>query len=128
MMYKSVLIYSLCLFTFLLYTMTDKYILISYKRNRGTATANCNMTSGGVINAPTMSKIKYAYLRVFRKNCGVKIPRLVKNIIITVITNKSTKGSNILLRNLKYTLNVNNSMKITSCNNSKKGNIKLINT
>src|SRR5699024_7702151 len=112
----------------LLYTMTDKYILISYKRNRGTATANCNMTSGGVINAPTMSKIKYAYLRVFRKNCGVKIPRLAKKIIITGISNKSSTVIVSQIKYIKYLSTVNNSLNIPSFNDSKNGNINLINT
>src|SRR5699024_9714393 len=108
--------------------MTDKYILISYKRNRGTATANCNMTSGGVINAPTMSNIKYAYLRVFRTNCGVKIRRLVRNIIITGSSNKSAKGRVSLVMILKYLSTVNNSLNITAFTYSKNGNINLINT
>src|SRR5699024_9304468 len=107
---------------------TDKYILISYKRNRGTATANCNMTSGGVINAPTMSKIKYASLRVVRKSCGVTILRLVNNIIMTGTANKSAKGNVSLIRNLKYLSTVNNSLNIPSFNDSKNGNINLINT
>src|SRR5699024_3180659 len=108
--------------------MTNNYILISYKRNKRTATANCNMTSGGVINAPTMSKIKNAYLRDIRKNYGVKIPRLVKNIIITGISNKSARGSVSLISNLKYLSTVNNSLNIPSFNDSKNGNINLINT
>src|SRR5699024_12875863 len=104
--------------------MTYMYIVISYKRNRGTATANCNMTSGGVINAPTISKIKYAYLRVFRKNCGGKIPRLVKNIIITGISIKSAKGSMSLVRYLKYLYTVHNTFNIASLHDSKNRSIK----
>src|SRR5699024_477619 len=110
------------------YTMADKYILISYKRNNGTATTTCNTTSGGVTRAPTISKIKYAYFLIFLKNCGVTIPKLVRNITIIGISNNIANGSTTLNINLKYLYTVNNSLNIPSFNESKKDSNRRINT
>src|SRR5699024_247166 len=91
------------------------------------ATVSCKMISGGVTNAPTMSKIKYAYFLVLRKKSGVKIPKLVKNMIIIGISNKSANGITNRDINLKYRSTVNNSLKAPSFKDNKNGKINLIN-
>src|SRR5690625_173233 len=95
--------------------------------NKGIATSTCKTTSGGVTKAPTINKIKYAYFLIFRKNVGVKIPKLVKNIMIIGISNKIANGMVTLNKNLKYFSTVNNSLNIPSFKFNKNGKINLIN-
>src|SRR5699024_5643349 len=114
-------------FIFFFSTTEDKNILISYKINKGTATTNCKKMSGGVRTAPTINKIKYAYLRILRKKSGLTIPKLVKNIIIIGISKINANGIVILNKNRKYFSTVNNSLNIPSFSDNKNGRINLIN-
>src|SRR5699024_414079 len=118
---------SICLRIFFRYTNDDKKILISYNRNNGIATTSCNITSGGVTNAPTISNMKYAYFLILRRKCGVIIPKLVKNIIIIGSSNKLANGNVTLSKNRKYISTVNSSLNIPSFNDNKNGKISLIN-
>src|SRR5699024_10537270 len=67
------------------------------------------------------------YFLVLRKKSGVKIPKLVKNIIIIGISNKSANGITNRDINLKYRSTVNNSLKAPSFKDNKNGKINSIN-
>src|SRR5699024_7811207 len=82
---------------------------------------------GGVTNAPTIKRIKYAYFLTLRKNWGVSIPKLVKNIVIIGISNKSANEMVILSKNLKNFPPEKFPLTILSFKDNEKGKISLIN-
>src|SRR5699024_6671013 len=87
----------------------------------------CKKISGGVMSPPTIRSIKYAYFLILRKNCGVNMPRLVKNMVTIGISKINANGMVILNTNLKYFSTVNNSLNMSSYKESKKGRIKIRN-
>src|SRR5690625_3734554 len=91
------------------------------------ATANCKKTSGGVTNAPTINKMKYAYFLVFFKKFGVMIPRLVKNMMTIGSSNNNAKGIVTRNKKRKYRSTVNNSLNILSFNDRRNGKINFTN-
>src|SRR5699024_117595 len=95
--------------------------------NNGIAIDNCKITSDGVTVSPTLSKIKRAYFRDRFKKFGVTMTKLVRNLIIIVISKFNANGIVTRSKYLEYRSSINNSFNMTSLKLNKKGKMRLIN-